>query len=124
MTKLAVIVVDHGSKLQESNRLFESFIEEFADESPYDIVESAHMELAQPDIASAFQQCVEQGADEIVVVPYFFMPGKHIQKDIPRLTEEARARHPHVSVRIAPPLGRHPLMKTILSDQVNSTRQP
>ena len=61
---VAVIVVDHGSRRDESNRSFESFVAASTDHLPYPIVAAAHMELAEPSIGHAFDRCVAvPGAD-------------------------------------------------------------
>ena len=89
--KTGVIIVDHGSRLAESNQMLERlakmFGERFADR--YQIVEPAHMELAEPSIATAFARCVERGATTVVVFPYFLLPGRHWNDDIPRLAAAA-----------------------------------
>jgi sirohydrochlorin ferrochelatase len=69
------------------------------------IVEPAHMELAEPTMAQAFDRCVARGAREVVVMPYFLSPGRHSTKDIPNLTVEAAQAHPDVPFRVAEPLG-------------------
>ena len=49
-----VIVVDHGSRREASNQAFETFVQQFSRRSGFDIVEPAHMEIAEPTIAQAF----------------------------------------------------------------------
>src|SRR5258708_36952550 len=68
------------------------FAERFAER--HEIVEPAHMELAEPSIATAYARCVERGAEQIVVCPFFLGPGKHWTPDIPRLTAAAAAGLP------------------------------
>lgn len=79
MSKTGIIIVDHGSRRQESNALLEDVAQRFADrfQQQYDIVEPAHMELCQPSIATAYERCVARGAMRIVVCPFFLGPGKH-----------------------------------------------
>ena len=48
-----VIVVDHGSRREASNQAFETFVQQFSRRSGFDIVEPAHMEIAEPTIAQA-----------------------------------------------------------------------
>ncbi|MCL4109887.1 UNVERIFIED_CONTAM: hypothetical protein GTU68_003255 [Idotea baltica] len=84
----------------------------------YDIIEPAHMEIAEPSIATAFSRCVEQGAGRVVVFPYFLLPGRHWNKDIPHLTAEAAANHPGVEFLVTSPLAVHPLMSQIISDRI------
>ena len=73
-----IIIVDHGSRRDESNKMLEQVAELFARRfsEKYDIVEPAHMELAEPSIATAYARCAERGATRIVVVPFFLGPGK------------------------------------------------
>lgn len=116
----AIIIVDHGSRLAESNALLETvaraFAVRFADQ--YEIVEPAHMELAEPSIRTAYDRAVARGATDIVVCPFFLAPGKHWTHDIPALAREAAAAHPHTTHRVAPPLGNDPLMLELLHKRI------
>src|SRR5207248_837243 len=80
-----VILVDHGSRRDESNAMLLDVVRDFALATGIPIVEPAHMELAEPSIATAFARCVERGATMVVVFPYFLLPGRHWNDDIPRL---------------------------------------
>ncbi|HWH14161.1 MAG TPA: CbiX/SirB N-terminal domain-containing protein [Miltoncostaeaceae bacterium] len=115
---VGLIVVDHGSRRHESNVMLERMAEMIAEVVPYSIVEPAHMELAEPSIATAFGRCVERGADLVVVSPYFLLPGKHWDQDIPALTAEAASAHPGVPFLVTAPLGLHPLMAQTVSARV------
>ena len=44
------------------------------------IVEPAHMELAEPSIATAFARCVERGATTVVVFPYFLLARSALER--------------------------------------------
>ena len=76
------------------------------------------MELAEPSIATAFGRCVQQGAGTVVVHPYFLLPGKHWDQDIPRLTAKAAAEHPGVQYLVTAPLGLHRLMAKIMDQRI------
>ena len=99
MDGLGIILVDHGSRREESNDLLLDIVRQFAQATGWPIVEPAHMELAEPSIATAFDRCVDQGAKTVVVFPYFLLPGRHWNEDIPRLT--AAAARPQTSSRSA-----------------------
>ena len=114
----AIIIVDHGSKRSESNAMLELFVERFRAQTSYPIVEAAHMELAEPSIAQAFAKCVSAGAQRVVVMPYFLLPGRHWSSDIPRLTAEAAAEHPGVEFMVTAPFGLHPMMMEIVESRV------
>jgi sirohydrochlorin ferrochelatase len=109
MNKKALIIVDHGSKLKEANEMLIDIAERIKkkNNSEFEIITYSHMELAEPTISQAFDDCVSKGADHIVVHPYFLAPGRHSTQDIPRMVKEAAAKHPGVSYKVTEPLGIH-----------------
>lgn len=115
-----LVIVDHGSRRPESNELLLEVVEAYRRHSSWQIVEPAHMELAEPSIAAAFARCVEQGAKQVVIMPYFLAPGRHWNEDIPRLAAEAASPFAErgVTFLVAPPLGVHPLMLRVIDDRV------
>jgi len=118
-TLLGVIVVDHGSRRQESNAMLLDVVQSFVDATKMPIVEPAHMELAEPSIATAFARCVARGATTVVVFPYFLLPGRHWNDDIPRLTAAAAKDHPGVRYLVTAPFALHPLMAEVMRQRIN-----
>jgi sirohydrochlorin ferrochelatase len=116
--KIGVIVVDHGSRRAESNDMLLRVTALFQQHSGYAIVEPAHMELAEPTIATAYDRCIERGAELVVIHPYFLLPGRHWRRDIPALAAQAAEKHPNVPFRVTAPLGLHPLMAEIMAQRV------
>jgi sirohydrochlorin ferrochelatase len=114
-----VIIVDHGSSRPESNDMLLHFVEMFRQHSRYQIVEPAHMELAEPSIRTAFARCVHRGAQRVVVSPYFLLPGKHWYKDIPALTAEAARHFPGVPHMVTAPIGLHPMMAQVIESRID-----
>jgi sirohydrochlorin ferrochelatase len=113
-----VIIVDHGSRRSESNEMLLEIVITFRQATQYAIVEPAHMELAEPSIATAFARCVDRGATFIIVHPYFLLPGRHWDEDIPALAAKAAERHPGVSYLVTAPLGAHPLMAQMITQRI------
>ena len=116
---LGVIVVDHGSRRDESNDMLLEVVRNFAAASGMPIVEPAHMELAEPSIATAFDRCVERGATTVVVFPYFLLPGRHWSDDIPHLTATAAKTHPGIHYLVTAPFAMHPLMAQIIQQRID-----
>ena len=113
----ALILVDHGSRLAEANRVLDEMAAKLQASTPRYYVQPAHMELAEPTIAQAFARCAERGAKEIVVFPYFLGPGKHCNKDIPELCRAAAEQHPEVAYCIADPFGVHEKMLDVIRER-------
>jgi sirohydrochlorin ferrochelatase len=116
--EIGVILVDHGSRREASNRLLLEVVSQFVMASGLKIVEPAHMELAEPSIATAFARCVARGAKTVVVFPYFLLPGRHWHDDIPRLAADASRSHPGIRYLVTAPFGLHPLMSEVIGQRI------
>jgi sirohydrochlorin ferrochelatase len=97
-------------------RVAQLFGERFSEQ--YSIVEPAHMELAEPSIASAYARCVERGAERIVVAPFFLGPGKHWTQDIPSLTAAAAKQYPQTRYHVTQTLGIDDLILELMEKRV------
>lgn len=118
---IGIIIIDHGSRREESNQFVITVAADFQNSEGYRIVEPAHMELAQPDLAVAYDKCVRQGAKYIIVHPYFLAPGRHWHEDIPQLASAAAASHPQTSCVVTAPLGIHSAMLQIIADRIDQS---
>ena len=97
--------VDHGSRRQRSNEQLVEMAERVAAFAPDAIVGHAHMEIAEPDIATGFAELVARGASEIRVLLYFLSDGRHVREDVPALVAAAAEDHPDVTWSIGDALG-------------------
>jgi len=123
MSKKALIIVDHGSKVNEANEMLVNIAEMIKNKnvSEFEIINYCHMELAEPTISQAFDDCVSKGASLIVVHPYFLAPGRHSTQDIPRMVKDAAASHPEVSYIITEPLGIHEKIIDVILERARVT---
>lgn len=116
--EVGIVIVDHGSRRAESNELLLRVVELFRETTGLPLVEAAHMELAEPSIATAVDRVVAQGARLVVVHPYFLSPGRHWRHDIPELVSQAVSPHAGVRHLVTAPLGLHPLMQRIMQHRI------
>ncbi len=118
---VGIVIVDHGSRRGESNAMLEEVARLFGERfrERYAIVEPAHMELAEPSIATAYAKCVARGARRVIVCPFFLGPGKHWTSDIPRLTADAASGFAQTSYHVAMPLGIDDLILELLNKRVD-----
>lgn len=113
-----VILVDHGSKRVAANDMLDEVVRMYREATGAAIVEAAHMELAEPTIAQAFARCIEQGAQRVVIHPYFLSPGRHSTSDIPRMAAEAASAHPGIEYFVTEPLGLDERMMAVVHRRV------
>jgi sirohydrochlorin ferrochelatase len=100
----AILLVDHGSRVAAANQVLEDVaaaMRATLGEEP--LVAVAHQEVAPPSVDEAIDALVACGVTDLVVVPFFLVPGRHATEDVPRLSREAAARHPGLLVRVLPP---------------------
>ena len=116
---IGIVLVDHGSTRAAANDMLNDVAALFRRIAERRIVEPAHMELAEPTIAQAFDACVAQGARTVVVHPYFLSPGRHSTTDIPRMVAAAASRHPHVAYHVTPPLGLDDKIAQVIAQRVD-----
>ena len=123
--KTGIVIVDHGSKRDESNAMLVRVVKLFSDKysGQYEIVEPAHMELAEPSIATAYRKCVEKGAENIIICPFFLSRGKHWKEDIPSLADEAAKEHPNTKYHVALPLGVDSLILDLIDKRLSGVPQ-
>jgi len=106
----ALLVVAHGSRRAASNDEVRALTEQLRPqaESEFAYVACAFLELADPLIPDGLQQCLQAGAKEVILLPYFLSAGRHVSEDIPNIVGEFTQDHPELDVRIAPYLGTAP----------------
>ncbi|MGI9554240.1 MAG: sirohydrochlorin chelatase [Thermodesulfobacteriota bacterium] len=121
--KRALILIDHGSTVAEANNLLVGIKDKLTTYpgSDFDIIEYCHMELSPPTLEDAFKNCVESGADEIVVHPYFLAPGRHSKTDIPNMVNSIAVNYPDIKCKISEPLGLHDKIIEVIIDRANSS---
>lgn len=125
MNKKALIVVDHGSTVNEANDLLVKITELIRSDNScdFDLVRHCHMELAEPTISQAFDECVAEGAGHIVVHPYFLAPGQHSTQDIPDMVKAASSKHKGVTYTVTEPLGIHKKIVEVVLERSKAENQ-
>jgi len=110
----AVVIFAHGSSIESANDSVRRIAASVRQEAGFQIVEAAFLEHGRPDLAGAVAAAVQQGATQIVVVPYFLTLGVHLQRDLPNIVSGLARIHKGVKIHVAPPLEGHPALGEIL----------
>ena len=115
-----LIVFAHGSRIPEANAAVERVARTAAEKGGFEAHQHAFLELAEPTLNEAVKTLYERGARRIIVTPYFLVMGIHLQKDLPKLMQEAQTTCPGVELVATPPLDGHPALADILSERARA----
>lgn len=103
----SLLLVAHGSRRQASNDEVRQLAQRLARQAgdDYGYVDCGFLELAEPSIPDGIQRCIDAGADEVTVLPYFLSKGRHVVEDIPAEVKLKQDQYPRVAIRISAYLG-------------------
>jgi len=113
----AILLIAHGSRRAEANADVNHLADRIRERGVYPCVETAYLELAEPNIETGGVRCVEHGATNVTLLPYFLSPGVHVREDLIEARDILAKRFPMVTFRLAEPLGRHPLLIDIVEQR-------
>src|SRR5262245_60285957 len=113
------ILFGHGSSVESANEAVRIAAANFAEREGYQAVEPAFLECGRPDLAGAVDALTQRGIRDIVVIPYFLTLGTHLQRDLPKLVDAARAGHAGVRISVTAPLDGHPALLEALADRAH-----
>ena len=114
----AALLIAHGSRRAEANADLAILAEQVRAAGRFDLVEIAYLELARPDIPAGAARCVEQGAREVRMLPYFLSMGRHVAEDLEAFRREFAAKYPEVTFSVCPPLGLHPKVVEVVLERL------
>ncbi|MDW6063023.1 sirohydrochlorin chelatase [Streptomyces sp. FXJ1.4098] len=111
-----LVAVAHGSRDPEALRTVTALVDRVRALRPDLPVRLGHVELNDPLLADTLAGL----RGEAVLVPLLLGRGHHIKRDLP----DAVAAAPHLSVRMAAPLGPHPLLAEALHARLTEAGWP
>ena len=116
--KNAILLMGHGSRVAEANDALRIIADQVRQQGGFEIVEVSFRELHSPDIQAGIDRCVEQGAERVLLYPYFLFAGAHVLEDLPDEMAQAKKRYPELELTMGRPLGVHPKLGEIVCDRV------
>src|SRR3989338_7993485 len=116
--KRAVVLIGHGSHLTKADDAIGSVVYSLRKKEPDTVVEIAFLEIRSPNIPESIELVLSQGAEEVVLVPYFVQTGRHVVEDVPKIVSEAQAKHPGEKIRLAEYLGFDERIVSVVYDRI------
>ena len=136
--KTGILLLSHGSRLDDGEEVIKAYKEMYAEEFPDVPVEYGFMEIRKPGIPETIKKLTEENdLEKIIVVPVFVAHGLHTKRDIPGIlgiesdfeAEEGHHHHHHDhdeepvefdgEIVLTDPLGIDKRMYEIIKDRVS-----
>ena len=116
--KTAILLMAHGSRIPEANDAVWEIAALVKNMSGFDIVEVSFREQHLPNIQQGIDACVVQGAERIILMPYFLYMGAHVQEDLPEEMAQARQRYPRIEFAMGKHLGVHRKLAEVVVERI------
>ncbi|AYA74928.1 hypothetical protein DOE78_05450 [Bacillus sp. Y1] len=114
----AIVYISHGSRSNDWNEQFISFITETMKETIAPLQAYGFFELAAPSIGEAIESCIRKGATTVTVVPVLLLSGNHALIDIPTEIADSQAQFPTIPIMYANVLGSDHLFLPAIMDKL------
>jgi sirohydrochlorin cobaltochelatase len=105
---LGLLIVGHGTREQPGVEEFLRVVQQLHVLRPETPIEPCFLEFCRPTIPEGLTALVEQGVQEVLVVPLLLFAANHVRRDIPAAVARAAAHHPRLRVQQVSHLGCHP----------------
>jgi sirohydrochlorin ferrochelatase len=115
----AALLIAHGSRRAEANADLVQLAELVRARGTFDLVEIAYLEVAEPDIPAGAKRCVERGATDVRMLPYFLSMGRHVAEDLDAYQQDFTARYPGVRFTLCAPLGLDPKVVEVVLERLD-----
>ncbi len=109
----------HGSRIPEANDAVREISGMVKQLTGFEIVEVSYREMHLPSIQQGIDACVAQGAQRVLLVPYFLFIGAHVQEDLPEEMAQARERYPDVEFAMGSHLGVDRRLAEVVVDRIS-----
>lgn len=109
-----VILLGHGSLRTNGGAAMIRLAERAQESGVAPLVEAAFLNYRRPSFQEALARCIAANVTDIVVQPYFLVPGKFVRSDVAQLVAAEQLAHPELTLRVARPFGEHPALARLL----------
>ena len=114
----AIVLFAHGSRDPLWHRPIQVVAERVAMLQPGVKVVCAYLEFNSPSLENAVNDLVNQGFDNLRLVPMFLGVGKHVREDLPNMLAELGHRFPGLALETLPAVGEHPDLLQLIAEIV------
>lgn len=112
----AVILFAHGAKNDRWEKPMRRLADMLSEKLPDCQVSLAFLQFGEPSLPDQIDREIKAGADRIVILPYFLAKGGHLLRDLPKIIEKGKEKHPGVKIEATDPIGEIPEVLETMAD--------
>jgi sirohydrochlorin ferrochelatase len=118
--KRALLLVDRGSREPEVMQELEEMCLIAKRKAGYDIARYCFLEVVPPFIDEGIKLCIDSGASQITVMPYFLYPGMKLKDTVKKTAQIIKGQS--LKMAIAKPLSYHSLMAQLITERITELK--
>ncbi len=117
----AILLIGHGALNKASGAAMIRHAALLRQEGLAPIATAGFLNFSEPTFAQALARCVEKGASEVIVQPYFLIEGYYVNTQLRKLVEAALIDYPKLKIRMSLPFGDHPALAELVIERVEES---
>lgn len=115
---IGVVILGHGSKLKKANEIISTATKNLKKTLGLCKVYPAYLKIAEPNLPTSIENLVKKRCKKIIIIPFFLFAGNHVNRDIPEIITEEKARYPHINFVYTKNLGEDVRILDIVADRI------
>jgi len=118
----AVILMGHGSRVPGAGEGMEKVAQWLKEKRPEAMIETCYMSELGPHLPEILEKCVRNGANKIIVMPYFLHLGIHLREDIPAMMGTEAKKYPGLTLILGRYLGFDESLANLVGKRLDESR--
>ncbi|NJK37994.1 MAG: sirohydrochlorin chelatase [Oscillatoriales cyanobacterium RM2_1_1] len=119
-----LLLIGHGTRDPQGRQTFLEFAQAYLNLDNSRPVIPCFLELTEPNIQQAVDQCIDQGYEELSALPLLLFAARHNKFDITNELDRARLRHPQLKFHYGRHFGIHPRILDLWRSRLQDLDQP
>lgn len=115
-----VIIISHAIRAQNAREDFQALTNNLDCRFSGELVTGCYLDNDGSDFNRTVQGVIADGADSILVVPYFLHNAAHAGNDISKIVDAAAEKHSQITFSILPGLWHEPLIEDALWEKITA----
>ncbi|MCA9836008.1 MAG: sirohydrochlorin chelatase [Trueperaceae bacterium] len=117
----AILLIGHGALNKASGAAMIRHAALLRQEGLAPIATAGFLNFSEPTFAQALTRCMDKGATEVIVQPYFLIDGYYVNTQLRKLVDEAKGLYPDIKLKMSLPFGDHPALAELVTQRIKES---